>query len=260
MNTQVIDRRGEWSVSALKTIGTCGKQYHWSYRQTTARREKTIPLVFGSAVHKIIERMHDLNEFGPGYWMRAWSEEWSTKGTELPWGGKNGTFNGYSKLGAEMLANYASANKGAKLLAVERSFPNQKGEVIRIGKHVIKGVIDQIRELPDGRLMVLDLKTSKEPLEPLLLHSDPQFTFYAVAIKQIYGAWPCLALYHLKSGELLHTTRDETDVCMVEQMLDEAQQRVDLGMFTRNVGFHCKYCPWTNECLGPFLKEAVPCV
>lgn len=238
-----------WSVSALKTIGTCGKQYEFRYRQVAARPEATPPLVFGSAVHKCIERLHKENDkWNPGDWMRMWNDEWYNYASTVNWEGFRKSQ--FDKLGGTMLANYVEKNEGVEVLEIEVKFPSKKGEAYNIGQFATKGIIDQVRRLPNGKLLVVDLKTSKEKPDPLLLRADPQFTLYWNVIRQRYGEEPLLAWLHLRTGDLIYTKRNEKDLDLVEEMLKEGQYRVNHEMFARNIGFHCKFCPFMKDCLG----------
>ena len=54
---------------------------------------------------------------------------------------------------------------------------------------------------------------------------------------------------------MIFTNRDDNDVLRVEAMLKEAQQKVDLSMFQRNIGLTCRYCPYITTCLEDYVKE-----
>lgn len=239
-----------WSVSALKTIGSCGKQYEFRYRQETHSPEATPPLAFGSAVHKCIERLHkEDNQWEPRLWQRMWSEIWFEYASKVQWGGfGKGAFD---KLGTTMIANYIDAHRGANILEIECKFPDQKGQEYKIGRFPTKGIVDQVRRQPNGKLLVVDLKTGKDKPDPLLLRADPQFTLYWNFVTQKYGEEPDLAWFHLRTGEIMYTSRTSKDLDVVEESLKDAQKRVDNKMFARNINYGCKFCPFVVACLGP---------
>lgn len=242
-----LDEPMVWSVSALKTISSCGKQFWWRYR-TDVKGIQTPYLQFGKAVHKVIEQIHLVNNFTPDFWERLWAETWREYAAEVEeWGSlKKITFN---NTGSKMLKKYVEKNVGANVLESETKFPSED-EVYKIGSFTIRGVIDQVRRSAGGRLLVIDFKTSKYPPDPLVLRADPQFTMYYRVIKEKYGEDPLLALYHLESGKMLYTQRTDRDVKMVEAMLKEGQVKVDQELFERNIGYSCRNCPFVTVCLG----------
>lgn len=256
IDTELFDERLDnpmiWSVSGLKTIGSCGKQWHFRYR-TDVEGIQTPYLAFGKAVHRVIENMHKTKDFSEDWWQSEWSDTWTTDSEDID-------FTGFYKpmfmnSGRKMIGNYAKENANVNILELEIPFPNKKGESYKVGPFVVRGIIDQIRRTEGGRLLVVDLKTSKYPPDPLLLRADPQFTIYHHIVKQMYpGEDPLMALYHLESGKLYYTNRDDHDVLMVEEMIAEGQKKVDLKMFARNIGNTCRYCPFINECLGEYVK------
>lgn len=264
-----------WSVSGLKTVASCGKQWWFRYR-TDVQGLQTPYLAFGKTVHRVIENMHRIKDFTEDTWQDMWSTMWTNDSEEVD-------FTGFYKpmfmnSGRKMIGNYAKENENVNVLELEVPFPKKRTiiqsigsggsidpldqygsinkEVYKIGPYVIRGVIDQIRRTEGGRLLVVDLKTSKYPPDPLLLRADPQFTIYWHVARQMYpGEDPLMALYHLESGKLYYTNRTDNDVLMVEEMIAEGQKKVDLKMFARNIGNSCRYCPFINECLGDNVKN-----
>jgi CRISPR/Cas system-associated exonuclease Cas4 (RecB family) len=236
-----------WSASKLQVINTCGKQFFYKYREK-AEEKQTPYLSFGKTVHKVIEMIHKANDFSEDFWKEAWLKEWAEASDPVD-------FTGYYKpmfvnTGKRMLSNYAKDNQNANILELESSFPNDK-EVYKIGRFVVRGIIDQVRRTDGGRLLIVDHKTSKYPLDPAVLRAAPQFSIYYMVVKQKYpGEDPLLAYNHLESGKMYYTNRDDNDVLKVEAMLIEAQRKVDQGMFERNVGQACRYCPFLEQCLG----------
>jgi RecB family exonuclease len=249
---ETTDAVDVWSVSALKTIGSCGRQYLYRYLQDAAKPEGTPPMAFGSAVHKTIEILHkEDNHWEPSQWQRLWNNIWYEYASTVEWGFYRKS--PYDKLGPEMIANYIDQHRDAEILEIEYRFP-QDDQVYKIGEFAIKGIVDQVRRQKNGRLLVVDLKTSKDKPDPLLLRADPQFTLYWSCIREKYGEDVDLAWLHLRTGELLRTKRTDKDLLMVEGMLREAQYKVDNSMFARNIGYGCKFCPFITDCLGGLDK------
>lgn len=248
------DEDDTWSASKLKTINSCGRQFYYRYK-TKVKGIQTPYLVFGKAVHKVIELIHIANDFSEEFWKDAWLKQWSEDSQDVD-------FTGYYKpmfvnSGKKMLGNYAKENQNINLLELESAFPNKKGEVFKVGRFAVRGIVDQVRRMNGGRLLVVDFKTSKYPPDPLILRADPQFSIYYHVVKQKYpGEDPLLAYYHLESGKMIFTNRDDNDVLRVEAMLKEAQLKADQSMFGRNIGLTCKYCPFITTCLEDYVKES----
>lgn len=235
-----------WSVSSLKAIHSCGKQWYFRYRTDTPVVE-TPYLAFGKCVHKVIEEIHNQNNFTDAFWQPYWSDLWDEYSRDVNWDGfRKLTFN---NRGAKMIAKYVDSNQGVVALNSELEFP-PKGESFKIGEFPVRGKIDQIRRTDGGRLLVIDFKTAKYPPDPLVLDADPQFTLYYAFARKKYGEEPLLGLYHLESGKLFYTQRSDKDIEMVMTTLKEAKLKVDQELFSRNVGESCKWCPFVGVCLG----------
>lgn len=235
-----------WSASGMKTIASCGKQWHFRYR-TDIKGIQTPYLAFGKTVHKVIEMIHQANDFSEDFWLDTWTSQWYEASEEVDFTGYyKGQFPNSAK---KMLSNYVKDNQNVTILELETPFPNGK-EVYKVGDFTVRGIIDQVRRMEGGRLLVVDFKTSKYPMDPLILRADPQFTIYYKVVKEKYGEEPLLALYHLESAKMLYTSRTDKDVELVAAMIKEGQRKVDLEMFQRNIGPTCRYCPYVQECLG----------
>lgn len=236
----------QWSVSSLKAIHSCGKQWYYRYR-TDEGPKQTPYLSFGGTVHKVIELVHRNNNFTDAFWQPLWNDMWYEASKEVDWTGMSKIH--FNNLGPKIIGKYVDANQDIDLLEIEIEFPLDNEEC-KIGRFPIRGIIDQIRRTDEGRLLVVDLKTAKYPLDQLVLDSDPQFTFYWWYVKQKYGEDALLGLYHLQSGNILYTSRTDSDIEKLEAIIAEGQSKIDQEMFSKNVGETCKWCPFAQVCLG----------
>src|SRR5665213_101274 len=205
-----------WSASKLQVINTCGAQFRYKYREK-AQEKQTPYLSFGKTVHKVIEMIHVANDFSEDFWKEAWLKEWAEASDPVD-------FTGYYKpafasSGRKMLGNYAKDNQTANILELESPF-----DAYKIGRFKVRGIIDQVRRTDGGRLLICEFKTSKYPLDPLVLRAAPQFTIYWAQTKEKYGEDALLAYYHLESSKMFFTERTDRDVELVESMLVEAQK------------------------------------
>lgn len=109
---------------------------------------------------------------------------------------------------------------------------------------LIKGALDRIMVLPDGNLVVLDIKTGARTPS-----SDFQLGIYAVAMEETLGIKPRYGTYwDARKGvttELINLdkwTRER--VSEIVGMFDKARRA---GIFIPNFD-HCKMCNFTNDC------------
>lgn len=87
--------------------------------------------------------------------------------------------------------------------------------------HNILGYIDWIAELVDGRIAVIDHKTSTEVPTPSVLKTHPQLNLYAYCYLLKFGKLPDLiGINHLKSRQLMLTPVNEDIMWSVVEHID----------------------------------------
>jgi len=193
----------------------------------------------------MIEEIHLRGFWDVHHWIRLWDEVWDEQAKDVDWEAYPGRKRNFDRLGPGILAAYTECeeNRLAEIECLEQRFE------VELDGLKVKGVIDQIRRQPDG-LLLLDFKTSKEPSHPLVERADPQLTLYAHVCGLLYDQMPTVGHYYLRTGRMVITERREEDVETVLGMMREAQQRVDGGLLTRQVGWHCNECVYRGPCLG----------
>lgn len=240
-----------WSISSLSTINQCG--YLWKLKYLTDEQPdsgRDLPaFAFGRSVHKAIEEIHLRGQWDLYHWVHLWDDIWPEQASGVDWEAYPGRKRNYDRLGADILAAYTEndENRLAEIECLEQRFD------LEIDGMKVKGVIDQIRRQPEG-LLLIDFKTSKEPSHPLVERADPQLTLYAYVCNQLYGIWPTVGHYYLRTGQLLVTERREEDIETVLAMMREAQNRVDQGLFARQLGWHCNECSFRTACLSQLTE------
>ncbi len=121
-----------------------------------------------------------------------------------------------------------------KPLALEKEFKIPFLDTAIIGK------IDKLEQDDDGYI-VTDFKTGKTKPTQFSLRHNVQLTTYAWAIQQETGQIPhTLIWHHLRTGELLKTTRSQVDIDDVKNMVGNAIAMNDAGIRTRI--FHDNVC------------------
>ncbi|QEC46608.1 ATP-dependent helicase [Baekduia soli] len=178
-----LPRRGDGlalSASDIETYRTCPLKYKFA-RVFRVPQEPTINQRFGIVVHQVLERYHQgsdphqprsidellgLLEAG---WRRsgfgATDEERQLRGKA-----ETALRRYHQRFQAE----------DAEPMWFEKSF------TFKIGPHVLRGRVDRVDRLPDGRYELIDYKTGR-PRTAAQLRDDVQLALYAVAATQAWG-------------------------------------------------------------------------
>lgn len=222
------------SASKLKTFSECPQRYFYKYIDRAPEGKHPAALL-GSAVHRTIEQLHtgalEQDEAVPAFVqdLRARSKD---EQLYVP-----------DKLyqdGMRMLDQYDATRRTPQLVEVEFKIPFPGVEDVEI-----HGFIDQLYDWG-----FVDLKTNKRrPLQGVL-NNDYQFMLYAWAFKELSGEEPMHSIWH--------HLRDSTDI---ESFMDDGIEKVRTlilrvieadrtGVYNKNIGSACAWCPFRVPCLG----------
>jgi len=258
---EVEDVGPDWSVSRLGTIFSCGRKYKFKYIDHV-EEPKTVPLAFGSAVHKCLEHLHWNGGWDDNYMQRLWSDVWYEAQLGIDWDSIMYRKSTYDKKGVTILEAYRETNMDDDWYALETNFRLETGASLMGFPRetpALRGTLDKVMRLQNlegedsqynGRLAVIDYKTSKNPPDKLLLRVDPQLTIYHWAAKKLIGEDVVLAIHHLPTNTIHFTERKEIDMAAVMDMLRTGVSRVQQEEFERNISYACKWCPFKEQCLG----------
>lgn len=245
---EFTDGTDAWSVSKLQTIQACGQRYKRRYVDHEPE-EKGIQLRFGSIIHYFLDLINKKKIEDIGELQERFVDSWKSSRT-WDWTGEFMTPAQYKSRGLKMLRQYWEGHKDDVVIASEVKF--EMPCVFPSSAHSIRGVIDKIQEIAPGVLAVVDFKTSKNPPDWTVLRRDLQLTTYYHAADWMGYKVNYLAIHHLLSGDIYWTWRDANDITAGDlgSTMMEAKQKVDLGMFARNIDYHCKWCSYRESCLG----------
>lgn len=236
-----LDFGDYWSYSKLTSIFECGKEFWFDYIKRS-RKSKGSALRFGTVVHSCLELMHTDSIWQDGDVQRLWADTWIPIVDQIDWSKELLTPRVYKNRGLKMLEQYASSHKADEILELERKF-KFKGDV------TLGGIIDKIK-IRNGKPAIVDYKTSKWAPDPLVLRADHQLTIYYMAAKELGYPTDQLAIHNLLDGTEYWTTRTDADVVRLMDTIHEAQKKIEHKMYERNIGFHCRMCPFKVSCLG----------
>ncbi len=250
---------GKLSTTKIGTYKGCSLAYFLQY----VKHEKVpenVRLVFGKAIHYMLDRFYDFNYKSPESFSKFWKYYWfSTIAGDFLKGktkkelevkefkikndfnikignhvdlGPNpvGIFFGYMKVGENILERFYVRHKPQpNPIAKEKSFGVKKDEPIDINGHLVRGIFDRI-DKKGNYMYITDYKTDKKsPAEDsFLLHRNTQFSLYSYAFRKIFGEEEkALLYYHLRSGDIFKTHRSEKDYDYLKRLLDEVSNGIE---------------------------------
>jgi hypothetical protein len=158
--------------------------------------------------------------------------------------------------GAEMLSLYQfgldRGNISVLVRDVEKEFQIPFNGIEIVGKmDKVENVLKEI-DTPGNNgygYSIVDYKSGSKKPDPWFLDHNLQFTAYAWAGKTLYNELPTkLIWHHLRTGELLETTRTEQDIEEFKQMILDTQQMRKQGIRYRV--YHeqvCGYCEFSGS-------------
>jgi len=239
----------EISYTKLNSFFHCEYLYYLRYIKRVKLQESSAT-AFGTSVHETIKIAYD-NDLSGDEMAEVFKKQWvsNTNKKDILFY-YDGEFIKKYKSGQEIVKNYYSKFMldKPKPLATEYFFGRNQG--IKIGKHVIIGVIDQI----DADNNVIDYKTGRKPTQQQL-DFDLQFTMYSIAHRQLFGKKENgLILRHLGTMKDICTYRDDEDFELLAGEIDKVESKLRGKAFVRNLSRECGNCFFLEECLGKQKK------
>ncbi len=184
-------------------------------------------------------------------------------------------------VGVQCLSVYWDQNLNSTPLEVEKSFTHPWTNRVPM-----VGIFDQIRAVPleqiakwrpelileDGSLdprfdpvIILDQKTDHHTYDAQSFKNDPsladvireqydlheglQATIYTWLYWKTTGHFPIgFTWYHLRSGKIFFTFRDERDFVTLQEIVAHVADNEDALSFPKNVGRHCRTCDFYQPC------------
>ncbi len=177
-----LPKRGDGlvlSASDIETYRTCPLKYKFA-RVFRIPSEPTINQRFGILVHQVLERYHrggDSSRPGAVDELLGLLENGWRRGG---FGGSDEERQLHGKATAALRQYHARfASEPARPVWFEKAFS------FRMGDHTLRGRVDRVDELPDGRYELIDYKTGR-PRSASQLREDVQLSLYAVGARE---AW-----------------------------------------------------------------------
>jgi DNA helicase-2/ATP-dependent DNA helicase PcrA len=239
-----LPRRGDGlmlSASDIETYRTCPLKYKFA-RVFRIPSEPTINQRFGILVHQVLERFHG-QAAGGGTLAQMLGL--------LDAGWRRGGF------GDSDEERQLRAKATAALSRYHERFQSEEGEPVwferpfsfRLGPHLLRGRVDRVDRLPDGRYELIDYKTGR-PKSPAQLKDDVQLTLYAVGARE---SWQLEAsaqsYYYVLDDEKVPVERDDADRDWIRETVLEVGEGISAQGFEPTPSYAaCSMCDFRIVC------------
>lgn len=157
----------------------------------------------------------------------------------------------YFKKGHRYLLEYLDTMFDPHILPIklEESFSAKLGS-LKIG-----GKIDRVDRLSDGRIEIIDYKTSTKSLTPKEADSDLQLSFYALAATLLpiepFRKRPeeiVLSLYYFDEQKKVSTTRSASQLEVAKEKILEYAHQISISDFSCSGSILCRNCDFKMLC------------
>ncbi len=248
------------SFSRLSCWLNCPRKYQYEYIEEVPAEATPASLLLGSAIHEAVEGFMDsLKQAAPltgeevsGIFHRAvndsvaLAEEQSTP-VEYSSGGVAELL----AKGDAMLAEFlAKVDRSVKVVGTEVAFEFE----LEPGRR-FRGFIDLVLRQADGRLMVVDLKTSSTTYGQDRIEFDLQPTLYIAAAEWVFDAqgrvdFEYWLLTKTKSPQfkIIPVHRVAHDRVELVETARDIEAAIAAGIFPRQRGYGCFSCQFRKRC------------
>jgi len=152
--------------------------------------------------------------------------------------------------GKRILERYLADERDRRTVieAVEREF------VYPLGRHEVRGMIDRIDRHPDGKLEVIDYKTSGDG-ERLAPRDELQLRFYGLGCREALAKEPdLLTLCFVAAGRRVTAPYDPSGEAELKTMIVAAADRIEAAKFPPETSF-CPNCDFRKCCAYSVAKD-----
>ncbi len=231
-----------FSFTQLKAFWTCPYQYRFMFILKVPPEPKHT-FSFGKSIHKTLYDFFTLVQRGNKHdwdvlkqlYEKNWIDEWYESSSHMAERKEQGL--------ASLKIYYEKyAQKLPKPLYLEKGF------VIKIGEHSVRGVIDRVDELPDGNVEIIDYKTGKKP-QSKKVDNPEQLIIYALAATDTMKKKPIKLSYHyLDDNAQVSFSASEEAVEKVKEKILSTIKEIKTSKFRPTPGYHCQYCDFRDIC------------
>lgn len=241
------------SYSAKNQYDGCPRQYRYD------RVEKVKPdfpsyisSVVGKAIHETVSLFYKSEQFTLDFLLETWPQQFKKQVERSHYIFKNaGKEEKCIEIGIEILTKFYNTAKELGLL-VRPIKTEWRGEVVVTSKsgrqYKVVFVLDLVIVLPSGVIVILDFKSGSYRLTQQEVDINEQLTIYSMGLRKVLGITEeKVGLWYIRYGEVLYSTRTESDYEKVIEAIDQDWQKIRAGEF--NPSYQgCFLCPFSRRC------------
>jgi putative RecB family exonuclease len=260
MNDRAPTPSNVFSFSRIKCFHQCPLRYRYRYLQGLTEAFRSIESFLGNAVHDVLEWMYAERDRGSAIDESAILDKFASLWSNVRDGDiaivrVDDDEKAYLKLGREMLVRFfreTFERDQSETVALEKRLS------VRLSKQVVfTGFADRIGRTDQGRLFVVDYKTSRNEGTVSEFSEGLQAPLYAACVLRDTGEDEVLAGYHyLRHGTTRWQRIDEgRATLLLERFLDLANQAEAAGEFPARPGILCAWCGFNALCPAADVPE-----
>jgi putative RecB family exonuclease len=246
----------------------------YRYRTIDRLPEQPSPdAVRGTVVHKVLEDLFDLPaadrtpERAADLLVPAWDVLLEAEpGLAEMFGGEGPDLAAWLTSCRTVLDRYFDLEDPRRLEPAEREL---YVEALLDSKLLLRGFVDRVDVAPDGRIRIVDYKTSRSPAEGFEARALFQMKFYALVIWRLRGVVPSmLQLVYLGNGEIVRYEPDEADLLATQRKVEAlwaairlAEETADWRPSPSRLCDWCSYhqfCPTKGGTIPPLPERRTP--
>jgi RecB family exonuclease len=259
--------RPHWSVSSLRQLQSCPLAWRLSRIDRVAPSHRSPGLVLGSVYHQVLAHALSALRDGedvPKEALRLWFIDlWQAAledGAPVRWTSR-ATEESERALGVQLIEAWHDQalpvfKEAEEIEGVELSFTvpliDSAGEIT---ESPLTGIADAILRQPDGRVVVVDHKTSSQGYGETFIDSDLQATAYVYAARQL-GFGEAQFVYHVMSKSkkgptlsVIEAPRTEGDFDRLFWIASQAERLVAHDIYLPSPpGWQCESCEYAGAC------------
>ena len=237
-----LPRRGEGlmlSASDIETYRLCPLKYKFA-RVFRIPQEPSINQRFGILVHQVLERFHSQGGGSLERLMDLFEAGWQRSGF-----GDSSDDLQFRARAIQALRRYweDEHDREARPVAFERSF------AFKLGPHLLRGRVDRVDRLPDGRYELIDYKTGK-PKTALELREDVQLSLYQMGAREAWGLEASeQSYYYVLDGEKVPVAHSDEELERVRRTVSEIAGGITRQEFEPTPSYEiCSFCDYRIIC------------
>lgn len=222
----------------------------------------TVHQARGTTAHLALQRLFDapLGERTPELLYDLFRGAWSDLRGADDYAGLFASLEEERRWGLEsltLLANYFSVEDPRTLEPIDRELDMLED----LGGVTIRGILDRIDRLPDGRLVITDYKTGKAPPQEYALPAFFALKLYALLIRRRLGETPAeVRLMYLNGPTVYRLAIDDGHLDGMERQVRALWTAIDralaTGHFPARPGRLCDWCSFQDVCPAWQAEEA----